>query len=80
VGHAYSLHAEGPRGIEVLYRAEELYLGPGEIRDLAVRVRVAPRELVGRSTAIELVLRSIDEPEMSVGETSRFLGPREGVS
>jgi cytochrome c oxidase accessory protein FixG len=80
VGHAFSLHAEGATGIEVLYRAEELYLGPGEIRDLPVRIRVEPRELAGRSTDIELVLRSIDEPEMSARERSRFLGPREGVS
>ena len=72
-GHAYSLHAEGPRGIEVVYRAEELYLGPGEIRDLAVRVRIAPDELEERSTGIALVLRSISfnfrvfDPESMVG-------------
>jgi cytochrome c oxidase accessory protein FixG len=76
IGHAYSLHAEGPRGVEVLYRAEELYLAPGEIRDLAVRVRVPADELAERSTEIRLVLRSIDEPEIHAAESSRFLGPK----
>jgi cytochrome c oxidase accessory protein FixG len=76
IEHRYELDVEGPEGVEVVYRAGDLRLGPGEIRDLAVRVRVRPEALRQHSTKIELELRSIDEPAIAVEEESRFLGPK----
>jgi len=76
VAHSYELDIDGPEGIEVVYRPGDLRLGPGEIRDLAVRVRVRPEALHERSSKIELELRSIEEPQIAVEEESRFLGPK----
>ncbi|GMU67598.1 MAG: hypothetical protein AMXMBFR36_38720 [Acidobacteriota bacterium] len=74
--HLYRLEVEGPEGASVDYRAEELRVGAGEIRDVAVRVRIPPESLTERSTEIELELEAIDDERIEVREGSRFLGPR----
>jgi cytochrome c oxidase accessory protein FixG len=74
--HAYRLAVDGPEGASVDYRAEDLAVAAGEIRDVAVRVRIPPESLRERSTEIELELEAVDDERIAVREGSRFLGPR----
>ena len=76
VGHTFALSARGPAGMEAVYRPEDLALGAGEIRDVPLRIRVAPGALSEHSSRFVLELRALDEPSLAVVEESRFLGPR----
>ena len=75
VAHQYALDVSGPDEIAVVYKPEELLVGAGENRDLAIRVRVPPESLVTRSSGIDFRLASVDQPEIAVRKESRFLGP-----
>jgi polyferredoxin len=77
---SYLLRASGPTGISVEVASGELAVPAGEVRDVAVRVQVAPEELHARSTEIALELVASDDPAIAVRETTRFLGPRPEVA
>ncbi|MGE0641371.1 MAG: cytochrome c oxidase accessory protein CcoG [Thermoanaerobaculia bacterium] len=73
--HRYRLAANGPEGIEVVVRESDLAIPAGEIRDVAVRVRIPSSNLTEHSTRIEFRLEALDAPRIVAHEPSRFLGP-----
>ena len=73
----YLLRASGLPGITVDYEAGDLEVGPGQVRDVPVRLRVAPGDLHEHSNAIELELVAADDARIHVRESARFLGPRQ---
>ena len=72
----YLLRASGLPGITVDYEAGDLDVAAGQVRDVPVRLRVAPGDLREPSNRIELELVAADDPKIRVRETARFLGPR----
>jgi hypothetical protein len=70
------LRASGLPGITVDYEAGDLDVAAGQVRDVPVRLRVAPGDLAEPSTRIELELVAADDPKIRVREAARFLGPR----
>jgi polyferredoxin len=72
----YLLRASGLPGITVDYEAGDLDVAAGQVRDVAVRLRVAADDLHEHSNEIELELVAADDAKISVRESARFLGPR----
>jgi cytochrome c oxidase accessory protein FixG len=72
----YLLHATGLPNISVDYDAGDLDVGPGQVRDVPVRLRVAPGDIPEHSNSIELELVAADDEKIRVRESARFLGPR----
>jgi cytochrome c oxidase accessory protein FixG len=72
----YRLHASGLPGITVDYEAGDLDVAAGQVRDVPVRLRVAPGDLRRHSSEIELELIAADDPTIAARESARFLGPR----
>ncbi len=72
----YLLRASGLPGITVDYEAGDLDVTAGQVRDVPVRLRVAPDDLHEHSNEIELELFAADDAKISVRESARFLGPR----
>ncbi len=72
----YLLRASGLPGITVDYEAGDLEVAAGQVRDVPVRLRVAPQDLHEHSNKIELELVAADDARIAVRATARFLGPR----
>ena len=73
---SYRLTASGLPGLTVDYEAGDLDVAAGQVRDVPVRLRVAPDELHEHSNPIEFQLVAADDPGIAVRESARFLGPR----
>jgi cytochrome c oxidase accessory protein FixG len=73
---SYELRASGLPGITVDYDAGDLDVAAGQVRDVPVRLRVAPGDLHEHSSHIELELVAVDDPRIVARESARFLGPR----
>lgn len=72
--HTYTLGVQGIPGLSA--RTEQtLQMGPGEVRELGVRVRADERALRQRSTGIVFHLQAADDPRLKVTEKARFMGP-----
>ena len=74
--HEYTLTVEGIDGIEMLRNQERIQVPAGEVLELPVWLRVAPRNLKKRSTPIVFELKAKDDKGLVVREEARFLGPR----
>jgi len=72
----YLLRASGLPNITVDYEAGDLDVAAGQVRDVPVRLRVAPADIPEHSNHIELELVAADDARISVRESARFLGPR----
>jgi hypothetical protein len=57
---------------------DSIEVGPGEVRDFPVRVRIDPINLERPSTEIAFTLEALDDPELRTTQTGRFIGPAAG--
>jgi len=74
--HRYTLSASGLPGLELLQEREAFDVPAGEIVSHPVRVRVDPASLEGPANDIRFTVRAVDEPDITISEEARFLGPR----
>ena len=72
--HVYDVTASG---IELLTLAKdsEIEVAPGSIITVPVRLAVVPDNLLKRSTMVTFKLTAQDNPELTITEEARFLGP-----
>ncbi|HKK16486.1 MAG TPA: 4Fe-4S dicluster domain-containing protein, partial [Gammaproteobacteria bacterium] len=75
VNHEYSLTAHGIEDLQVILDKKNIQVAAGAVADVPVRLRAEEEDIKARSTEIEFVLSAIDDPEISVEEDARFLGP-----
>lgn len=73
--HEYTLVAQGIAGLRVVME-EALRVGPGEVREIAVRVQVDADKLSKRSTGIVFHIQAKDNPRLDAVEAARFMGPQ----
>jgi len=58
-----------------LNRKGEFSVKSGEVIDLPVQVQIDPVKLERTGNDIRFHLESVDNPELTVSETGRFIGP-----
>jgi cytochrome c oxidase accessory protein FixG len=75
--HNYHLRAGGIHGLKVILDQAHIRVAPGEVQDVAVRLRAEDDELHVRSTKVHFILTAVDNPRLSVRREARFLGPVE---
>ncbi len=72
--HDYTLDAQGIPGLHVSLD-DNLHVGPGEVRELGVRVGVKEDHLHKRSSKITFHLQAKDDPRLDAVRAARFMGP-----
>ena len=73
--HTYQLSVSGLDGLILLNRKGEFSIKSGEVIDLPVQVQIDPVNLERTGNDIQFHLEAIDNPELNVTETGRFIGP-----
>ncbi|MDX1823598.1 MAG: cytochrome c oxidase accessory protein CcoG [Thiohalomonadales bacterium] len=73
--HSYRLSISGLDGLILLNRKGEFSIKSGEVVDLPVQVQIDPVNLKRTGNDIQFHLEAIDNPELNVTETGRFIGP-----
>ncbi len=73
--HIYEITASGIKGLQLI-KDKELQIGAGEVMTVPVRLAVDYENLSQRSTPVTFTLTAKNNPELTVTEEARFLGPR----
>jgi cytochrome c oxidase accessory protein FixG len=74
--HTYTLSATGIPGLRLQADAPEIRAEAGEVMEFPVRLNADEADLEARSSKVVFELVADDDPELSVQEEARFLGPR----
>jgi cytochrome c oxidase accessory protein FixG len=73
--HTYRLSVSGLEGLILLNRKGEFTVASGEVIELPVQLQIDPVQLQRTGNDIQFQLEATDNPELSVTETGRFIGP-----
>ena len=73
--HTYRLSVSGLEGLNLLNRKGEFSVASGEVIELPVQLQIDPVQLQRTGNDIQFHLEATDNPELSVTETGRFIGP-----
>jgi cytochrome c oxidase accessory protein FixG len=73
--HTYRLSVSGLEGLILLNRKGEFSVASGEVIELPVQLQIDPVQLQRTGNDIQFQLEATDNPELSVTETGRFIGP-----
>lgn len=76
--HEYNLSAEGIVGMKLVADTTEFKIEAGSVLDVPIRVQADPYDLEKRSSEIIFTLEAKDNPDITMVETTRFLGPVRG--
>jgi cytochrome c oxidase accessory protein FixG len=76
VAHDYELSVSGIEGLEMYMDMRSITVPSGDVLELPVRLRADEAVLQERSTEVIFELVATDNPDLSVTEHARFLGPR----
>ncbi len=72
--HEYEIGVNGLEGVDIIGDTR-YHLDAGEVRQLTLRLRMAPDLLTKPSTAIEFTARATDDPHLEAESESRFMKP-----
>lgn len=73
--HNYQLDVEGIEGLRYEIDQETLYVGSGELADVALRLQAKEQHLDERSTEVIFTLTASEDPDISIQQDAKFLGP-----
>jgi len=73
--HRFRLTVSGIPGVALDADREVFDVGPGQVAELPVRLRVDPYNMKARSEKVVFELRAEDQPALRVKEEARFVGP-----
>jgi cytochrome c oxidase accessory protein FixG len=73
--HTFRIEISGLPGATLISRESEVPVPAGEVLELPVRVRIDPYELKKTSQDVEFRLYALDDPELDITQTGRFVGP-----
>jgi cytochrome c oxidase accessory protein FixG len=75
IAHDYELRTEGIEGLRLRLDEQPAGVAAGEVRNLVARLDADEEELEDRSTKVWFTLTARADPELTVTEEARFLGP-----
>jgi len=73
--HTYRLWISGLSGATLLTRQHEVAVDAGAVLELPVRVRIDPYELKKVSQEILFHLQALDQSDLAITQSGRFVGP-----
>ncbi len=74
--HEFTISASGLPGIQVDYAGETVWVGPGQVQGLPVRIRV-PEDALEGGADIEVSIQATDQPELRATGKARFIAPHD---
>jgi len=73
--HVYRLSVDGLEGLRLINKRGEIEVPSGKVVTVPVRVQVDPVNLKRTGTDLNFHLEAVDDPELSLVEQGRFIGP-----
>ena len=73
--HRYKINATGIDGMKTIIKSDTVEIASGEVLDVPLRLQVDPYDLKERSSKVNISVISLDNPDIKINETTRFLGP-----
>jgi polyferredoxin len=71
----FSITAAGIPGLELVTQDGDVAVASGAVQEVPVRLRANRDELRTGSSKVSFTVKSLDNPDVEVTETGRFLGP-----
>ena len=72
--HEFRISASGIDGLEVDYAGPTVYVGPGAVQSVPVRIRV-PRGAIQGGTDVVVGIEAVGRPELTASGKARFIAP-----
>jgi cytochrome c oxidase accessory protein FixG len=72
--HEFRISASGLPGLVVAYAGPTVWVGPGEVQGVPVRIRV-PRESIEGGADILVAIEATDRPDLKASGKARFIAP-----
>jgi cytochrome c oxidase accessory protein FixG len=72
--HEFRIGATGVEGLEVDYAGSTVYVGPGAVQSVPVRIRV-PRGAVQGGTDVVVSIEATGRPDLAASGKARFIAP-----
>jgi polyferredoxin len=72
--HEFRITGTGLPGLVVDYAGPTVWVGPGDVQGVPVRIRIPGHELEGGSD-IELTIQATDRPDLKASGKARFIAP-----
>jgi cytochrome c oxidase accessory protein FixG len=72
--HEFRISATGLEGLEVDYAGPTVYVGPGAVQSVPVRIRV-PRSAVQGGTDVLVSIEAVNRPDLTASGKARFIAP-----
>ncbi len=72
--HEFRISASGLDGLEVDYGGPTVWVAPGAVQSVPLRLRV-PRDAVRGGTDVILTLQAVDRPDLTASGKARFIAP-----
>ena len=73
--HRYRVRVDGDYPFDIK-ADDEIVVAEGEVRRILVKLRLSPESLKTPNADVEFVVESLDDPEVTDSQESRFIGPR----
>jgi cytochrome c oxidase accessory protein FixG len=73
-GHEFRITGTGPEGLEIDYAGPTVWVGPGAVQSVPVRIRV-PRGSVQGGTDLVFSIEAVGRPELTASGKARFIAP-----
>lgn len=73
--HNYQLQVDGLKDMIVIQPKGDIKINSGEVLNFAVRIQIDPVNLSTTSSTLYFHLQATDNPELTVTEHARFIGP-----
>jgi polyferredoxin len=72
--HEFRISATGLEGLEVDYAGPTVYVGPGAVQSVPVRIRIPEDSLEGGAD-IEVSIEAAGRPDLTASGKARFIAP-----
>jgi cytochrome c oxidase accessory protein FixG len=72
--HEFRISATGLEGLEIDYAGPTVYVGPGAVQSVPVRIRV-PRGSVQGGTDVVVGIEAVNRPDLTASGKARFIAP-----
>jgi hypothetical protein len=74
--HEFTITGSGLPGLQIDYTGETVWVGPGQVQGLPVRIRV-PEDALEGGADIEVSIQAVDRPDLRATGKARFIAPHD---
>ncbi|MCJ7452559.1 MAG: cytochrome c oxidase accessory protein CcoG [Steroidobacteraceae bacterium] len=74
--HEFTITGSGLPGLQLDYTGETVWVGPGQVQGLPVRIRV-PEDALEGGADIQVSIQATDQPELRATGKARFIAPHD---